>query len=331
MLIGGALYDVTDPVHPRLLCTIQNTVAHLYTGDTFGFLRRTSPSGTEVRLHSIRNGDLRTIAGWPLDLLDGPAAFSGAWTPDGDHAASMVESTDASGNPTIQVWLFAQPNKTELYEFPSPATDCICRFGLPQPVLAFSPDAQYLVAGWPIGKGATPLRVYQTSDGTLVQTMAAGEDQAFWSRTGHRLYLAPRYNLPPRMWTPEAGFAALGSAVNWEYAPSLSPDEKQVAYTAYAVPANFANMSVYFYDFAKDTSPKVVDMPRSEITFVEDGWVWYRNEVPCSNCASPTQAGTKVFAMQLSTGVEQQVVFRVGESPVDLQSGWGPGQFWPNT
>lgn len=331
VLVGEALYDVTDPVHPRLLCEIRNTVAHLFTTDTFEYLRPTSPSGTEVVLHSIGSGNESVVAGWPLNLHTDSGSW-GDWTADGNNAATFEAGTDASGNATIQVWLFSERSNTELYEFPSPATDCICRFGLPQPVLAFSADGQFLVSGWPIGKGATPLRVYRVSDRTWVQTMAAGEDQAFWSHTGHRLYLAPRNSLPPRAWSPEGGFAAIGNAVTWAYAPSLSPDEKQVAYTAFAVPANFAEVSVYFYDFARDTSPKAVDLPRSEITFVKDGWVWYWDEVPCtSNCASATQSGTRLFAMQLSTGVEHSVVFATGESPVDLKSGWGPGQFWPNS
>jgi len=30
VLVGHAIYDVTDPVHPKLVCKFANTVAHLF-------------------------------------------------------------------------------------------------------------------------------------------------------------------------------------------------------------------------------------------------------------------------------------------------------------
>src|SRR5205823_3615414 len=33
VLIGQAIYDVSDPVHPKLLCRVNNTVTHLFTQD----------------------------------------------------------------------------------------------------------------------------------------------------------------------------------------------------------------------------------------------------------------------------------------------------------
>src|SRR5205807_1810646 len=118
---------------------------------------------------------------------------------------------------------------------------CPCRFGLPPPTLAFSADGQYLVAGWPVGKGATPLRVYRVADATLVQTLELADFGALWDRTGHRLYLL-----------------------------------------------------------------HAADPSRSHAT-------------------------AKVFAMNLSTGVETQVVFAPGESLPELQVQFQAAEFWPNT
>src|SRR5438093_5111205 len=189
VLIGQTIYDVTDPVHPVLLCRVNNTVTHLYTQDTFTYIRRSGDSGTEVVLHSMGSGNESVVAGWPIKLLGSAFGDVGAWTPDGDHAATAVSAKDDAGDQAIQIWLFAQPSKFLLYSFSQPLTDCICRFGVARPTLAFSADGQYLVSGWPVGKGASPLRVYRVADATLAQTLDLGDVEAIWSRTGHHLYL----------------------------------------------------------------------------------------------------------------------------------------------
>lgn len=323
VLIEQALYDVTDPVHPRLLCTVRNTSAELFTADTFEYIRRSGPDGTEVVLHSIGSGNERVVAGWPLKLWNLSMGGFGVWTPDGNNAATFVSGTDAAGNATVQVWLFAQPNKTELYEFPQPLTDCICRFGIQPPTLAFSADGQYLVAGWPVGKGAQPLRVYRVADATLVATLDIADTEPIWSPTGHSLLVTSGL-----FWRPEFGFTGLPSGKSWQYMAGLSPDGDSVAFTAYA---DATNLRVYVIDVAMAFVRMQIDKPRSEITFVKDGWVWYIGEVPCADCPGGSAANGPVYAMEVDTGKETPVVFAAGESPSDLKTGWSAGQFWPNS
>ncbi len=78
----------------------------------------------------------------------------------------------------------------------------------------------------------------------------------------------------------------------------------------------------------------LVDQPRSQVLFVKDGWVWYLDEMPCTaNCAASTRPSGKVFAMQLSTGVETVVSFAANEDPLSQGSqyrfSFQPGEFWP--
>jgi hypothetical protein len=324
VLVGQAMYDVTDPVHPRLVCLVRNTSPQLFTADTFEYIRRSGADGTEVVLHSIVSGNERVVAGWPLKLMNLPMGGYGVWTPDGNNAATFVAGTDANGNQTIQVWLFAQPNKIMLYDFPQPLTDCICRFGLTPPTLAFSADGQYLVSGWPIGKGAMPIRIYRVAEASLVETLDVNADIApIWSRTGHRLLISMS-----RSWTPEDGLVGQAGAGEWGYMAGLSPDGTQIAYTGFA---DAVSIRVYVYDIATGKTRMLIDQSRSEVTFVKDGWVWYLEEAPCANCAGQSGPTDKVFAMNLANGVETRVVFAAGESPTALQSSWGPGQFWPNS
>ncbi|TMC33763.1 MAG: hypothetical protein E6J28_13890 [Chloroflexi bacterium] len=332
VLIGQAIYDVSDPVHPKLLCRVNNTVTHLFTQDTFTYIRRSGDEGTEVVLHSMGSGNESVIAGWPIKLLGSAFGDVGAWTPDGDHAATAVSAKDDAGDQAIQIWLFAQPSKILLYSFSQPLTDCICRFGVARPTLAFSADGQYLVSGWPVGKGASPLRVYRVADATLAQTLDLGDVEAIWSRTGHHLYLTGLAG-KSRSWTPEDGFAPLDGATAWPYRLGLSPDGSQVAYTAYLDPSTQADLRVYVYDIATHQTRLLTSQMRSEVIFVKDGWVWYLEEAKCDpalpSCAPWGTAPTgKVFAMNLSTGVEQPVTFRMDET---VTSPLSPGEFWPNS
>ncbi len=337
-LVGGALYDVSDPVHPLLLCQFANTSVHLVTGDTFAYLRPADGS-TQVILHSMGSGNETVIGAFPLSMYS-PSGGYMSWTADATLAANLTQDTDQSGNAILHVWLSSGRGATELYVYPLPLTDCICRFGLPAPTLAFSADGQYLVSGWPVGKGAMPLRVYRVADEALVKTFDVNAGFAAWSHAGHRLLLFSAGG-DALTWTPEDGSTALVGAA-WRYVIGLAADDQHVAYTAYGTEFVPATLRVYVYDIAAEKTRMLVDRMRTEAVFVRDGWVWYDEEAACDPAAAGCTPGGsaptgKVFAMNLAGGIEVPVVFAAGESPTDLQSGWplglgsGPVEYWPNS
>lgn len=336
VLVGGAIYEVGDPVHPKLLCTIRNTIAHLNTGDTFTYARA-SGGGFDVVLRSMGSGNESVIASFPLTLTQSWGGYA-AWTADGTFGAGVTQDNDSAGDPQIHVWLASQRSSAELYSFPQPLTDCICRFGLPPPILAFSPDGQYLVSGWPIGKGATPAAVYRVADRTRVFTLPVSAVMAWWEPTGHRLLMS---GASGQEWAPEGGLI-LVSSNPWTYEPSNSPDGLLVAYTAYKDPSVPTSLRVYVYNPSTNQSRLLIDKLRSEVLFAKDGWVWFHEEGICDpqqpGCSPSGTAPTgRDIAMDLSTGVEMPVVFAAGESPEALQSGWewgfgsGPAEHWPNS
>jgi len=330
------LYEVSDPVHPRLLCRITGTSAHIYTGDTITYLR-TAGSGTEVVLRSMGSGNESVVTSIPKAGLEGSYYGPTAWASDGSLAAATFTPSQANTDQSA-VWLFSQRYAGVLYSYPYPAIGCICRFGVPQPTLALSPDGQYLVAGFPVGKGSSPFVVYRLSDRAQVKTLDSSITLAIWDRTGHSLLLSGPSG--SQSWTPEAGAVYLAGAEHWLYLAGLSPDGTKVAYTASLATAPQPNLRVYVYDIKGASTRMLIDQPRSQILFVKSGWVWYLDEVVCDSSSATAECGPwgskasgKVFAMNLTSGAETEVVFASGEG-VQMDFGtyaFAPGEFWPNS
>ena len=332
------LYDVSDPIHPRLLCTISNTSAHLFTGDTFEWLKPISADETDVVLHSLGSGNDSLAGSFPFNVT------SGSWLPDRSVMAYTLPVPPDNGNLPAggtAVYLYTHQQTGPLFTYRNGFGDCLCRFGLPPEVLAISPDGQFIVAGHLAGKGSEPLAVYRVSDRTRVATLDSSVMSAFWDRSGHRLYLDWFGTKATQAWTPETGVSTVPGARAWTYLPGQSPDGGQVAYTAYADPNVTTQPRVYVYDLKSGTTRMLVDKLRTQALFVKDGWVWYLEEAQCDPqvCGAPwgTEPTGKVFAMQLSAGTETEVSFTPGENPIvqgterPYWPSFAPGEFWPST
>lgn len=327
------LYEVTNPVRPRLLCKITNTSAHLFTGDTFEYLKPVSANETDVMLHSLGSGNESHAGTFPFYVT------SGSWLPDQSVMVYTLQRSPDEGFPNggVEVHLYAHRQTNLLYTYRIGIGDCICRFGLPPEVLAVSPDGQYVAAGHLTGKGSEPIAIYRISDRALMTALDPNVMWAFWDRSGHRLFLDRLSSNPAQSWTPEAGVSTLTGAGPWSYLPGLSPDGNQVAYTAYVDPNDQSQPRVYVYDLKAGTTRMLVDQLRTQVLFIKDGWVWYLEERVCAAadaCPGATMPSGKVYAMNLSAGAEQEVNWAFGDDPHGQGGvfGWGvfgPGESWP--
>lgn len=337
VLIGGLygetlIYDVSDPVRPQRLCRVEGTSAHLTNGTGTLYLDQQSAERTNIVFHRFSDG--REVQTGVVPAGTNKAA----WLPNGVLAAYSVDVPQPAGvsGRTVQVYQYAQGASSPIFTYRVGAIGCMCRFGLPQPVLAVSPDGRYLVAGWSAGKGSDPLAIYRLTDAERVATLEPSVIGAFWDRIGARLFLTRSGLDLPQVWTPQSGVADLKATGPWSFFPSQSPDSLKIVYTAYSDPTTI-QPRVYVYDVNTATSNPLIDKMRTQVLFVKKGWVWYLEEEACepSACGAPwgTRPTGKVFAMQLSTGTETQVQFAGGENPVMPTSdvnwlSFTPGELW---
>lgn len=320
-----AIYDVTDPVHPRLLCQVMGTTAHLSSALRFQYLEPRSATETDIVERSLVDGT-ETLVG----KLAG-SITSAAWLatgPLGAYTMKINSSSDCPFSAAVQVWTYAQGTSELLTTYCIGIGDCICRFGLPGPVLAFSFDGRYLVEGLLAGKGSTPMGVYRIADRVKVATLTINTDTAFWDRSSDRLFEINHESV--QAWTPDGTTVNVPGATTWNYYPNLSPDDAYATYTAFADQVDGTLPRVYLYGLGAAKTRLLIDQPRSQVVFVKDAWVWYLEEAACADCPGQTQPTGRVFAMNVSTGVEQQVVFATGEG-LTYATDLLPGEFWPNS
>jgi hypothetical protein len=329
---GSLLYEVSDPLHPRLLCRFRGTSAQVIDADSVAYLRSASSTETDVIRRSLSTGSESITARMAFAMPPDPWQ-SMSWRNDGSLVAYSIQPTESSPGSQVTVWLYGSGSATTLTTYPLPITDCICRFGLPDPASDLSPDGEYVVSGWPLGKGSEPFTVSRVAGRSRVASLDSSVISVLWDRTGHRLFLISPNGV--QVWTPEAGITSLVGAKQWTFMPSLSADGRQAVYTTYVDDAQ-TQLRVFLYDFASATTRMLSNQSRSQVLFVKAGWVWYLDEPSCdqnqSGCGPwGTAPSGRVFAQELATGHEGEVTFAAGEAPITA-SDWGAFEaedVWP--
>lgn len=329
------LYDVSDPVHPQAVCRIANTYARILTGTSFEYLVPRADGKTAVILHALGSNHETTETILDADLSSTNMGFyfsSVSMAPgSGTLAYQAAGGTDADGLSVTDIWVATATRRTKIYSYSVGGVDSFGRPGLPPPLLALSPDSQYLIAGWAI-KGSN-VRVFRLSDGTdVTPPMPSGMRLGLWAPAGHTLYLV---GSTVEAWSPEAGASTVANTPPWVLAPNFSPDGMQVAFTELT---SSRDVRPDVYDLTTRAGRRLIDQPRSAAIFVGSAWIWYLEEKPCvqtdnNTCFDPTTPDGKVLAFNLATRTESVAVFRAGESP---SSGPGyvylaPGDLWPRS
>lgn len=326
---GTILYDVTDPVHPRAVCRIANTMAHIVTGTSFEYLVPNPDGTTSIVLHALGSNNEAVRATVQADLYHVSYGWYGGltWRPGTDQLAYAAGGgTGPNGLGLTDVWLATPGGRTKIYSYEVPGKDAFGRPGFPPPTLEFSPDGAYLAAGWTVA--LTSVRVFRVADKVDVTPRLPADFRfAFWSRSAPTLYLVSGNGVS--QWIPGQAVTPVPNTPAWILDPSLSPSGAQVAFTSVS---STREVRANVYDLGSQSNRTLSAQPRSSATFVRDGWVWEIEEKACvqssnSACFDPTVPDGNVLAFELASGRESAVSFAVGESPSPY--GFRPGDLWP--
>jgi hypothetical protein len=328
---GTALYDVTDPLHPRAVCRISNTAAHIVTGTSFEYLVPRAKGTTDVVLHALGSNNETVAATFKADIYHSNQGWWSpiAWAPSLNFMAYLADGgTDASGFGATDVWVATASGRSKIYTYSVPGRDAFGRPGFAPITLAFSPDGAYLAAGWTVA--TSPPRVFRMSDrANVTPSWPADFRFAFWGKKDDTVFIVGLQSVAT--WKPGASMTPVPATPAWVLAPNMSPDGTQVAFTTLT---STHDVRAYVYDLSAKTSRLLVNQSRSSTSFVRTGWLWYAEEKPCfqSNdnpCFDPTQPDGNVLAFELATGRESLVTFAQGEGPSNF--GMTPVDLWPSS
>jgi hypothetical protein len=300
VVAGQFVYDVSDPVHPRLVCRTNNTYLHLLDGNAIAY------TTVAARKVVIVRRDLTTGAESRIGQLPADPHGAKSWTSDGSlevYATSGVPG--ANGRWLVKVHLWSDGADHVLYTIDAGPGGLEGRWS-PLPMVEISPDHAYVaISDNTFTITSYNVRIFSVLDlrqkfvtGTAFGGAWIANDRFVWATASGSAM----------QWTPTGGAKLLRSE-HW-FGPTSSSDGGWLAAT-----------------LLTDTSkPRVLMVPvgggrtfqtglGSGPAFVTPTVVWYAEEGPGTGY-DPTSPNGIVHSFDLTNGSNQVVQFRVGEKPI---------------
>jgi hypothetical protein len=315
VIADRVLYDVSDPIRPRLVCRSANTLMHLLGGNAVAYTR-VAGGQTYVVRRDLTTGAESQLARLPADPLSYPIGAYAAWASDGSLEAYATSSgTDANGKFQVQLHLWSSGADHVLYtvdRFPMGFESRWSPFG----VVEFSPDYAYLAFS-PV---LDAMRIFSVADQRQVLVMPTRAAGGTWVANNRFVWAVDQDLSTPSgviQWTPAAGATILRP--DYWYGPSSSTDGKWLAATE---PFRLSNQSDPAYPRVVIASVGGATLFESRLGsnpgFVTPTVVWYAEEGPCTQaCIGPTSPNGTIHAFDVSSGSDRTFRFRVGEEPLD--------------
>lgn len=289
--------DVTDPVHPRTICTLTgNWQPVLVTQSTISWSATQNPGAagpsTIVTL-SLLTGTSAVVASWQGGLaIDG--LFS--WSPDQGKLAYVTSDAGAvnlhllsGGGDRVVATLGSVPARGV-----NPIED--------DAYLGFSADGQYFAFVQTLSSSGDHLQVRRTSDGGLVYSQPIAT-MATWGSAGSKLYFRQVNGTSIKVWDPVSGVSqAFAQPAAW-IAPRADAGDDYLAYT---VRDSGGIPHVWLYGHGGRAGGELPNV-RSSPVFMNTETVFILEEAPCAPDCGPgpaTQPDKKSFTYNIATQVE---------------------------
>jgi hypothetical protein len=312
VIAGQFLYDVGDPVNPRLICHASDTIIHMIDGPAIAFTTVVAGQVVIVR-RDLTTGSETQIA----QLRSNPGAAITAWASDGSLEVYATAVPGANGRWLEQIHLWKSGADHILYTYDAGPGGFAGRWSA-HFILEFSPDHAYLaISDTNYSPQNYNVRIFSVGDlsqkaVTGTQGLAAGGGT--WVANDHFVWAAGSGTL--MHWTPADGSTVLRSE-RW-FMPTSSPDGRWLAGTLLADQVNPRVLIV-----PVGAGRTYTTGPGSSPGFVTGTVVWYAEEGPDTSgtvtcvepCDHPTVPNGTVRAFDVRNGTDQIVRFRPGEAP----------------
>ena len=293
------VYDVADPVHPRLVCRGANTVIHLVDDNAIAYTTAVAGQVFIVR-HDLATGSESRIA----QLRADPSEATTAWTSDGSLEVYPTAVPRANSRWLEQVHLWSNGADHILYEYEAGPGGFAGRWSA-HFILAFSPDHKYLaISDTNYSAQNYDVRIFSVAD--LSQKLAAGTQGlaaagGTWVANDRFVWAAGSGSL--MQWTPTGGATVLRPE-RW-FTPTSSSDGRWLAGTLLTDTSNPRALIVPVASGGTFT-PGLGSSPG----FVTPTVVWYAQERATDGGPDGT-----VHAFDVTNGTDRVVTFRSGEGP----------------
>jgi len=311
------LYDVADPINPRLVCRGTETAMHLIDGNSIAYttvaaghvviLKRNLTTGAETRVAQLR-------------VAPGPYYYGRVgWTWDGTtevYSTSNVTPTSTSWTVTIHLWSNGADHV--LYKIQAGPGGLESRWS-PRPILDYSPDKKYVaISDFGFAIYGTNIRIFALADLRQKLVVAASSSGGTWIANDRFAWADLSSSL--KQWTPTTGATLLRSDP-W-YGVTASSDGKWLAGTFVTPTTGDPHVFIAPTGAGRTFQTGLASSPG----FVTPTVVWYAEEktdtsggFTCSEpCIHPTAPDGVIHALDVVHQTDRIVHFHTGQAPKDI-------------
>ena len=296
--ISKILADVTDPAHPRTICTFTGLwQPDLVTAGEISWAASQHAPGTAgpsvIATLDLFTGTSTVAASWQGGgYLDGMHA----WSPGRELLAYLTSDTNgvslhllSGGGDRVVTSLGAIPGRGV-----SPTEDDF--------YLAFSPDGSYFALEQTFTPTGAHRQIRKSTDGTLAYSEPAAT-MATWGGSGNKLYFRHPASATIYAWDPAGGRTQpIAQSLPW-IKPVADAGDDYLAYTVRDV-AGTPHVVLHVHGARTGTQLPGV---RSSPVFLNATTIFYLEEAPCgTNCGigPSTQPTGKTLTYDISRSAE---------------------------
>jgi hypothetical protein len=299
------LYDVADPINPRLVCRGTETYMHLLDGNAIAYstvaagkvviVRRDITTGAESRIAQLH------VA--PLPYYYGRAG----WTWDGALEVYGTESKpNANGRWVATVHLWSNGADHVLYTIDAGPGGLESRWS-PRPILEFSPDNAYVaISDFGFAIYGNNVRVFSMADRRQKFVAASSSSGGTWIDNGRFVWADMSGALT--LWAPTGGTKLLRSD-KW-YGVTSSSNGEWIAGTQLDATTGAPRVFIAPLGIGRTFRTGLASNPG----FVTPTVVWYAVEASTGSGYDSTAPNGVVHALDVVNQTDRIVHFHTGQT-----------------